>query len=85
MKKNSKKDRNRFIKLKGRGKDCAFCKNKNVPTWRDYEKLREFLSPRCRILSAQMTGVCMKHQRKLSQVIKEARELALLPYTAGKE
>lgn len=85
MKKNQKKDRNRLIKLKGRGKDCTFCKNKNVPAWRDYEKLREFLSPRCRILSAQMTGVCMKHQRNLAQVIKEARELALLPYTAKEE
>lgn len=85
MKKNNKKDRNRLIKLKGRGKDCAFCKAKNAPAWRDYEKLREFLSPRCRILSAQTTGVCMKHQRNLSKVIKEARELALLPYTAGEE
>ena len=85
MKKIQRKDRNRFIRLKGRGKDCFFCKSKTVPNWRDYEKLREYLSPRCRILSSQMTGVCMKHQRKLSQVIKEARELALLPYTASKE
>jgi len=36
-------------------------------------------------LSAQTTGVCMKHQRRLSQVIKETRELALLPYTATEE
>lgn len=85
MKKSNKKDRNRLVKLKGRGNDCAFCKAKSAPAWRDYEKLREFLSPRCRILSAQSTGVCMKHQRNLSQVIKEARELALLPYTAGEE
>ncbi|MFA5025993.1 MAG: 30S ribosomal protein S18 [Candidatus Shapirobacteria bacterium] len=85
MKKNNKKDRNRLIRLKGRGNDCAFCKAKSVPNWRDYEKLREFLSPRCRMLSAQSTGVCMKHQRNLSQVIKQARELALLPYTASEE
>jgi len=85
MKKKQKKDRNRLIRLKGRGGDCFFCKSKTVPNWRDYEKLREFLSPRCRIISAQVSGVCMKHQRNLSQVIKEARELALLPYTASKE
>ncbi len=85
MKKTQRKDRNRLIRLKGRGKDCFFCKSKKYPNWRDFEKLREFLSPRCRILSAQMSGVCMKHQRKLSQVIKEARELALLPYTASEE
>ncbi|MFA6007431.1 MAG: 30S ribosomal protein S18 [Candidatus Shapirobacteria bacterium] len=85
MKKSSRKDRNKLIKLKGRGKDCAFCKGKIDPNWRDYEKLKEYLSPRCRILSAQASGVCMKHQRKLSQVIKEARELALLPYTTQEE
>lgn len=85
MKKTNKRDKNRLIKLKGRGKECAFCKNKTVPNWRDYEKLREYLSPRCRIMSAQMTGVCMKHQRRLSLIIKEARELALLPYTATEE
>lgn len=85
MKKSSRKDKNRLIKLKGRGKDCAFCKSKTTPNWRDYEKLREYLSPRCRILSAQTTGICMKHQRNLSRVIKEARELALMPYTAGEE
>jgi small subunit ribosomal protein S18 len=85
MKKSGRKDKNKLIKLKGRGKDCAFCKSKVDPNWRDYEKLKEYLSPRCRILSAQMTGVCMKHQRKLSQVIKEARELALLPYTTQEE
>jgi len=85
MKKTNKRDKNRLIKLKGRGKECAFCKNKTVPSWHDYEKLREYLSPRCRIMSAQMTGICMKHQRKLSQAIKEARELTLLPYTATEE
>lgn len=85
MKKSSKKDRNRLIKLKGRGKECAFCKGKSTPNWRDYEKLREYLSPRGRIFSAQMSGVCMKHQRQLAKTIKEARELALLPYTASEE
>ena len=85
MKKSRRKDKNRLIRLKGRGNDCFFCKEKKVPNWRDYEKLREFMSARCRILSAQSTGVCMKHQRNLSQVIKEARELALLPYTVSKE
>lgn len=85
MKKLQKKDRSRLIRLKGRGKDCFFCKSKKDPNWRDYEKLREFLTPRCRIISAQTSGVCMKHQRKLSRAIKEARELALLPYTASEE
>lgn len=85
MKKTGRKDKNRLIRLKGRGKDCAFCKAKKSPNWRDCEKLREFLSARGRILSAQTSGVCMKHQRQLSKVIKEARELALLPYSTNEE
>lgn len=85
MKKGGKKDKNRLIRLKGRGRDCAFCKAKKSPNWRDYEKLVDFLSPRKRILGAQVSGVCMKHQRELSRVIKEARELGLLPYSAEKE
>ncbi len=83
--KKGRKDRNRLVRLKGRGTDCAFCKAKKSPNWRDYEKLSEFLSTRKRILSAQNTGVCMKHQREMARVIKEARELALLPYTASTE
>ncbi|MDD3998535.1 MAG: 30S ribosomal protein S18 [Candidatus Shapirobacteria bacterium] len=85
MKKTQRKDRNRLTRLKGRGKDCFFCKSKKDPNWRDFEKLREYLTPRCRIMSAQASGVCMKHQRKLSVVIKEARELGLLPYSATEE
>ncbi|HQI13251.1 MAG: 30S ribosomal protein S18 [Candidatus Shapirobacteria bacterium] len=85
MKKGSRKDKNKLIRLKGRGKDCTFCKGKKSPNWRDYEKLAEFLSTRKRILSSQTTGICMKHQRELARVIKEARELGLLPYTAQEE
>ncbi len=76
-----KKDAIMAAKKKGRDTACAFCKSKTVPTWQDYEKLREFLSPRARIMGSQFTGICSKHQRRLSQAIKHARHLALLPFT----
>jgi len=69
------------ISAKKRGKKCPFCQGKSVPVWQDYEKMKEFLSPRGRIISSQMSGVCVRHQRGLARAIKQARHLALLPFT----
>jgi small subunit ribosomal protein S18 len=80
MMKKSKKDSLLIAKRKGRERGCLFCKTKTFPRWEDYEKYGEFLSPRGRIMGSQFTGVCAKHQRKLSKAIKQARHLALLPF-----
>ena len=77
-----KKDSILAAKRRGREKACAFCKGKTIPAWQDYEKLKEYLSPRGRIIASQFSGVCSKHQKRLSQAIKQARHLALLPFTA---
>lgn len=69
-------------KIKPRSKECAFCKGKITPVWNDTEKLKEYLSARSRILSSSFTGVCVKHQKQLARAIKEARHLALLPFTS---
>lgn len=61
-------------------KPCLYCEKKASPSWRDYEILMTFLSPRSRILSSQMTGLCSKHQRKVATAIKQARHLALMPF-----
>jgi len=81
MIKKSKKDNILAAKRRGREKGCAFCKNNTIPTWQDYEKLKEYLSARSRIVGAQFSGTCSRHQRKLMKVIKQARHLALLPFT----
>jgi len=62
-------------------KGCSFCKEKSIPRWEDHEKLREYLSSRGRVLPGTMTGVCVKHQRVMARAIKQARHLALLPFT----
>lgn len=80
MIKKSKKDILLAAKRKGKERGCLFCKTKLVPTWEEYEKLREFLSPRGRIIGAQFSGVCFRHQRRLVAAIKQARHLALLPF-----
>lgn len=60
---------------------CYFCMNEKTPNFRDHEELEEFVSDRGKIYSGLRTGVCSKHQRRLTTAVKRARHLGLLPYT----
>ncbi|MBR6027555.1 MAG: 30S ribosomal protein S18 [Clostridia bacterium] len=66
-----------------RRKVCSFCVDK-IPyiDYKDVNRLRRFINERGKILPCRMTGNCAKHQRQLSEAIKRARIIALLPYTA---
>lgn len=64
----------------GKKKVCAFCENGKQPSFTDSAFLRKFMNDRSRIVARQRTGVCSKHQRKVSKEIKYARHLALLPF-----
>ena len=64
-------------------KVCQFCKDK--ATYIDYKDttlLRKFISDRGKIRSRRVTRVSSQQQRQLAKAIKNAREMALLPYTA---
>lgn len=64
-------------------KVCLFCTERSaVIDYKQYHKLRRFLSERSKILPRRVTGTCAKHQRDLTKHIKRARYLALLPYTS---
>ena len=53
-----------------------------VPAGRlDINRLRRFTNERGKILPRRMSGNCAKHQRQLSEAIKRARAIALMPYT----
>lgn len=52
------------------------------PTYKDVDTLKKFLTSRGKIVSTEKSGLSAKHQRKLSEQIKYARYLALLPYTS---
>lgn len=68
---------------KQRKKVCQFCKEK--ATWVDYKDtqlLRRFLSDRGKIRARRVTGTCAQHQRDVATAIKNAREMAILPYAA---
>jgi small subunit ribosomal protein S18 len=59
---------------------CFYCDKNADPDYKDYETLGKFVSERARIIGKDRSGVCSKHQRKLSSAIKRARHLGLLPF-----
>ncbi len=61
---------------------CFFFLYKAEPSFKDIDNLEKFLSPRKKILNRLRTGVCAKHQRKLTKHIKHARYLGLIPYVS---
>ncbi len=62
-------------------KECYFCVNKiDEIDYKDTDILKNFISSYFKILPRKKTGVCSKHQRKLSKAIKRARIMALLPF-----
>jgi small subunit ribosomal protein S18 len=51
-----------------------------VIDYKDTALLRRFISDRGRIRSRHITGISPRQQRQVSLAIKNAREMALLPY-----
>lgn len=63
-------------------KQCFFCsQNLKDIDYKEADLLRRFISGQGKIIDPRYTGTCTKHQRKLSQAIKRARYLGLLPFT----
>ncbi|CAN5233049.1 MAG: 30S ribosomal protein S18 [Euzebyales bacterium] len=63
-------------------KDCYFSKNKvSYIDYKDVALLRKFMSDRGKIRSRRVTGTLPQYQKLLAEAIKNAREMALLPYT----
>lgn len=72
----------RFRKPFNRRKVCRFCVDKvEYIDFKNVNVLRNFISDRGKILSARSTGVCATHQRGLSEAVRRARNIALLPFT----
>ena len=66
-----------------RRKVCQFCADKTpFIDYKDAAKLRKYISDRGKILPRRMTGTCAMHQRQLTDAIKRARHIAMLPFTA---
>ena len=50
--------------------------------YKDTNLLRKFISDRGKIRARRVTGNCTQHQRDIAMAVKNAREMALLPYTS---
>lgn len=60
---------------------CYFCsQNAKEIDYKEVDILKKFISAGMKIRSRKKTRLCAKHQRKLAQAIKRARQMALLPY-----
>jgi small subunit ribosomal protein S18 len=64
-----------------RKKVCKFCVEKieNI-NYKDYRMLGQFVAESGKIVPRRLTGVCSPHQHRLSNAIKQARNIALLPF-----
>jgi small subunit ribosomal protein S18 len=66
-----------------RKKPCQFCSDKAASIdYKDTQLLRKFISDRGKIRARRVTGNCSQHQRDIASAVKNAREMALLPYTS---
>ncbi len=64
-----------------RRKVCQFCVDKSqFIDYKDVAKLSRYLSERGKILPRRTTGTCAMHQREVTDAIKRARQVAILPY-----
>ena len=74
-------DKSANPKTRRRRKVCQFCVDKvQQIDYKDTAKLRRYISERGKILPRRTTGTCAMHQRQLTEAIKRARQVALLPY-----
>lgn len=64
-----------------RRKVCQFCADKiDYIDYKDTKRVRKFMTDRGKILPRRITGNCAAHQRMLTNAIKRARIVALVPF-----
>jgi len=67
----------------GRRKVCRFCADSALEIdYKDPRTLRYFTTERGKIIPRRTSGCCAKHQREMTEAIKRARAIALMPYAA---
>lgn len=68
-----------------RKKVCKFCTEKiDSINYKDVRLLSQFIAESGKIVPRRLTGVCTPHQRRLSDAIKQARNIALLPFAPSR-
>ena len=76
-----KAEERKKFKKPSKKKVCIFCVDKvDAIDYKDVNKLKKFITEKGKILPRRQTGVCSAHQRELTEAIKRARIMALLPF-----
>lgn len=71
-------------KLFSRKKVCRFCADNEMDiNYKDVKTLRNYVTERGKIIPRRILGTCATHQRQLCEAIKQARHIALLPYSGS--
>ncbi|MDA1010180.1 MAG: 30S ribosomal protein S18 [Chloroflexi bacterium] len=66
-----------------RPRGCEFCRTKtDIADYKNVQMLRRYITDGAKMEARRKVGTCAKHQRVVSQAIKRARQVALLPYTS---
>jgi len=64
-------------------KVCTFCTDKSLNFhYKNVDLIRKFITPEGKIRPRRQTGTCAKHQRRVAQVVKQSRHMALMPFTS---
>ncbi|MDX1510141.1 MAG: 30S ribosomal protein S18 [Nitriliruptorales bacterium] len=63
-------------------KSCQMCRQHiEYLDYKDLSLIKPFLNERAKLKARRTTGACAKHQARLTEAVKNAREMALIPYT----
>ena len=66
-----------------RKKVCKFCVERiDGINYKDIKLIGQFVADRGKIVPRRISGVCTPHQRRLTDAIKKARNIALLPFAS---
>lgn len=67
-----------------RHKICRFCADGSLAIdYKDYSMLRFFVTERGKIIPRRISGNCARHQRRITNAVKRARNIALVPFTVS--
>ena len=78
-----KKEKDAAWQKKQKRKVCIFCKDRiDYVDYKDVGLLKKFVSERGKIRSRRVSGNCVQHQRDVATAVKNAREMALLPFSS---
>ena len=65
-------------------KFCQFCADKNLNIdYKNVELLKKYVTEEGNIRPRRQTGACARHQRVVAAAVKQARHVALLPFSGA--